>query len=131
MIAVMIPAAAWTQKKSITTVKYATEPVNTCFAQSATLKASSKTMSDSEIIKHLVAAIKEASLIPENHRLWTKAHIASYVNKSEDVVDRMTNVPDFPDAIRIKTCAGKMHPQWKAVEVIAWVEKQQERRKRK
>lgn len=88
-------------------------------------------MSDSEIIKHLVAAIKEASLIPENHRLWTKAHIANYVNKSEDVVDRMTTVPDFPAAIRIKTKSGKMHPQWKAIEVIAWVEGQKEGRKRK
>lgn len=88
-------------------------------------------MSEAEIIKSLAAAIREVALIPENHRLWTKAHIASYVNKSEDVVDRMTTVVDFPEAIRIKTNTGKMHPQWKAVEVIAWVEKQQERRKRK
>jgi len=88
-------------------------------------------MSETDIIKSLAAAIREVALIPENARLWTKAHIASYVNKSEDVVDRMTTVPDFPAAIRIKTNTGKMHPQWKAIEVIAWVESQQEKAKRK
>lgn len=88
-------------------------------------------MSETDLIKNLTAAIREAAMIPENARLWTKAHIASYVNKSEDVVDRMTTVVDFPEAIRIKTNSGKMHPQWKAVEVIAWVENQKERRKRK
>ena len=87
-------------------------------------------MSDTDIITALVAAIKEAHLVPENKRLWTKAHIANYVNKSEDVVDRMTAMVDFPAAIRIPTQTGKMHPQWKTVEVIAWVEKHQERKKK-
>jgi predicted DNA-binding transcriptional regulator AlpA len=88
-------------------------------------------MSDAEIIKHLAAAIRDANMIPENKRLWTKAHIATYVNKSEDVVDRMTTLPDFPAAIRIPTERGKMHPQWKSVEVIAWVEKHQEKKSQK
>lgn len=88
-------------------------------------------MSEAEMINRLAAAIREVSLIPENKRLWTKAHIANYVNKSEDVVDRMTIMPDFPAAIRIPIMGRKMHPQWKAVEVIAWVEKHQERPRKK
>lgn len=88
-------------------------------------------MIDPDLIKSLAAAIKEVNMIPENHRLWTKAHIASYVNKSEDVVDRMTTVPDFPGAIRIPIQGRTMHPQWKAVEVISWVEKHQEKSRKK
>lgn len=83
------------------------------------------------MVRLLAAALREVHLIPENKRLWTKAHIASYVNKSESVVDRMTILPDFPGAIRIPTQSGKMHPQWKAIEVISWVEKHQEKVKRK
>jgi predicted DNA-binding transcriptional regulator AlpA len=88
-------------------------------------------MSEADIVRLLVSALKEVHLIPENKRLWTKAHIASYVNKSESVVDRMTILPHFPGAIRIPTETGRMHPQWKAIEVIAWVEKHQDKAKRK
>jgi len=88
-------------------------------------------LNDTQLINALVTALKEVHLIPEKSRLWTKAHIASYVNKSENVVDRMTVLPDFPKAIRIPTKTGYMHPQWKAVEVISWVESHQEKRRRK
>lgn len=88
-------------------------------------------MNDAQLINALVTALKEVHLIPEKSRLWTKGHIASYVNKSEDVVDRMTVLPDFPEAIRIPTITGRMHPQWKATEVISWVEGHQEKRRKK
>ena len=89
-------------------------------------------LSEHDILERITTAISAAARqIPLEHRLWTKEHIGQYVNKSPDVVDRMTILSSFPEAIRIPLANNKkMHPQLKAREVIAWVEKQQDKRHR-
>lgn len=87
-------------------------------------------LSEADLVERITNALHfAATQVPIENRLWTKAHIGQYINKSEDVVDRMTTQVDFPRAIRIPLAGDKrMHPQWKAKEVIAWVEKHQEKR---
>jgi hypothetical protein len=50
--------------------------------------------------------------------------IAAYLKRDADVVRaRLCCLPNFPAAIRLPNARGqRMHPLWKASEVIAWAE---------
>lgn len=68
--------------------------------------------------------------IPLSVDLWSSKEIAAYLKKSErEVIERVVVVPGFPQAIRLPTLRGsKSHPRWKAIEVIEWAERHQEKR---
>ncbi len=81
----------------------------------------------SEMIDQIVSALAERI---NPRELWTIKHIASYLNRSEKVVsERVVTIAGFPQAIRLPTKDGRRgFPMWKACEVVAWVEKFQEKR---
>jgi hypothetical protein len=63
------------------------------------------------------------------HTLWDKTDIADYLRMSAShVSQRLLCQPGFPQAIRVPYQDRYTQPRWKAVEVIAWVEKFQEDR---
>lgn len=80
-----------------------------------------------ELIEKLVEALSER-LNPRE--LWTVKHIAEYLHRNEKVTsERIVTLPGFPQAIRLPTAKGsKGFPMWKSAEVVAWVEKHQEKR---
>jgi hypothetical protein len=68
--------------------------------------------------------------IPITIDLWTVKEIGAYLKRSSAVVrERIVSTPGFPPAIYLPSGGGRgrRHPLWKAKEVIAWVEKHQER----
>ena len=89
-------------------------------------------MSEQFTIDQLAAAVANhmKSVIPLEVDLWSTVEIAAYLKKSPaSVADRVVCLPGFPQAIRLPSATGgKGHPLWKAIEVIAWTEKHQERR---
>ena len=67
--------------------------------------------------------------IPIEHALWDMEAIAQYMSMAKASVQcRIVCLPDFPQAIRLPAAKGRGHPRWKAIEVIAWTEKHQEKR---
>lgn len=85
-----------------------------------------------DIIEQLAEALANhiQSPIPLSVDLWSVKEIAAYLKQNvRNVCDRVVTLPGFPQAIRIPTQRGtKGYPRWKAVEVIEWVEKYQEKR---
>jgi len=73
---------------------------------------------------------KQPARIPVEIDLWDTETVATYMNvKPRQVTERYAIMPGFPQAIRLPTpTGGRGHPMWRAVEIIAWVGKYQERR---
>ena len=85
-----------------------------------------------DLIDQLAAAIAKhmPAPIPLSVDLWGIKEISSYLKQTaQSVSERVVSLPGFPQAIRLPTQSGKKgHPRGKASEVIAWVEKHQEKR---
>jgi prophage regulatory protein len=84
------------------------------------------------MINELAAAIAQQipAAIPLSVDLWSTNEIAAYLKRGRrEVAERIVALPGFPQAIRLPTTnRTKSHPLWKAVEVIAWTERHQEKR---
>ena len=84
-----------------------------------------------DIIEQMAEAIARHTVrrIPLAVDLWGYAEIASYLKCAvPQVRDKLAVLPDFPRAIRLPTDGPRGgHPRYKAVDVIAWVGKFQER----
>lgn len=80
-------------------------------------------------IEELLTSILEevrSSKMPK--RLWSLADIAAYLNRSKITIQqRVVCKPDFPDAIRIPTSAGKLGPLWYQDDVKAYVKRHQKK----
>lgn len=73
------------------------------------------------IVDQLAAAIRQASIIPSERRLWDVEQIAAYVGVSASTVYRtMICKPGFPEAVKIE--GGPL--RWVAGEVMDWTERQ-------
>lgn len=84
-----------------------------------------------QLAERITAAIHNGiEQVPIDYRLWTAKQIADYMRRTErQVAERTVYLPTFPKPIRLPTGSGsKGHPLWKAIEVINWVEKHQERK---
>ncbi|KVO84029.1 hypothetical protein WL61_03220 [Burkholderia ubonensis] len=79
-----------------------------------------------KIAEKLVAILPP--IIPLEIDLWDTKTIATYLKRNPAVVrERICCLPSFPAAIRLPNTSGqRMHPLWKAVEVIAWAESHRE-----
>lgn len=67
--------------------------------------------------------------VPMSAMLWDTAGVAEYLHRVPAVVrNKIAPLPGFPRAIRLPAEKGKAYPLYKAVEVIAWAEKHQEKR---
>lgn len=80
-------------------------------------------MSDIEELAHKIAeAVRPTFALDVD--LWDVKTIASYLKRDAAVVrERICCLPSFPAAIRIPNAQGqRMHPLWKASEVVAWAE---------
>lgn len=88
-------------------------------------------MLDTDDIEKIATAVaaKLAIDVPLAHRLWTGEQVAKYLNRhTRAAMERVTCLPTFPKPIKIITAGSKnAHPQWKAIEVIRWAERQQKR----
>ena len=83
----------------------------------ATLEVFSEKIADK-----LVA--KLPPIIPLEINLWDVKTIAAYLKRTPSVVrECICCLPSFPAAIRLPNANGqRMHPLWRASEVIAWAE---------
>lgn len=72
---------------------------------------------------------KEAA-IPLDLQLWDADFIADLLRvKSRYFQEHIAPVPGFPQAIRLPLArGGRTNPRWKATEVLAWIDGNQERR---
>lgn len=86
-----------------------------------------------DIIEQLAIAIAThiGRRIPLAVDLWSVAEIATFLKVSHSQVrEQYACLPDFPLAIRLPSGGSrKGHPRYKAVEVIAWAQKYQEKRR--
>lgn len=83
-----------------------------------------------DLIEKLAEAIAKHTrpAIPLSIDLWDIATIAQYLKREPATVrERMACLPSFPKAIRLPTARGGAQPLYKATEVIAWVQKFQEK----
>jgi hypothetical protein len=78
------------------------------------------------LIERIAAMSRPA--IPVEIDLWDADTIGSYLKRSASVVrERIVCQPSFPAAIRLPNSNGqRMHPLWKAREVINWAESYRE-----
>lgn len=88
-------------------------------------------MNENELIQRLAAALA-AQLqppIPVSIDLWDVATIARVLKRSESQVrNRLICLPDFPKAIRLPVeGGGRGKPLYRAVEVLRWVGKYQDK----
>lgn len=83
-----------------------------------------------ELIDQLVQAIQSRT-IPVEFDLWDADGVASYLKvQRRTVLEVIAPRPDFPPAIRIPTSgSGPGAPRWKAVDVIAWAQARQDKRR--
>ena len=66
-------------------------------------------------------------MIPIEHDLWSADEVAAYLKMATDYVRKhVVCLPDFPAAIRLPT-SRRSHPRWRAIEVIEWSKKYQEK----
>lgn len=67
---------------------------------------------------------------PFEHRLWDADECAQYLHKNKRVfMERYAPMPSFPKRISPpNTRGGRSQPLWKAIEVVDWVMKFQEKR---
>ena len=78
-----------------------------------------------ELLTSILEELK-SSKMPK--RLWSLDDIAASINRSKNKVQqRVACKPDFPDAIRIPTSAGKLGPLWYQDEVKAYVKRHQKK----
>lgn len=84
-------------------------------------------MSEIEELANRIAEAVSAPL-PIDIDLWDVKTIAQYLKRDTAVVrERICCLPTFPAAIRLPNARGqRMHPLWKASEVIAWAESYRE-----
>jgi hypothetical protein len=84
-------------------------------------------MSEIEELAHRIAEAVRPSL-PIDIDLWDVKTIGAYLKRDPAVVrERICCLPTFPAAIRLPNIKGqRMHPLWKASEVIAWAESYRE-----
>lgn len=87
---------------------------------------------ESDLIDKLARAIAAnmPAAIPIDVALWSSEDCAAYLRISKSSFSqRIACLPGFPQAIRLPRADGRAtHPRWKALEVIEWAEKYQERR---
>lgn len=81
------------------------------------------------LAEQIADAIAKRPVIPASAQLWDADAVAAYLTVSRRaVLERYAPLPAFPAAIRIPLADGKLaRPRWKAVEVMAWVERHKER----
>ena len=76
-------------------------------------------MTDTTLADQLVAAIRQASAIPSERRLWSVEQIADYYGVSASTVYRtLVCRVDFPAAVKVP--GGPL--RWVAGEVMDWSE---------
>jgi hypothetical protein len=79
-------------------------------------------MSEKEILAAILQKLSEKS-IPVEVDLWDTEHIAAYLKRSYTTVrDTIIVRPDFPKPIKLNPTKERMHPLYKAREVIKWAE---------
>ncbi|WP_229261897.1 hypothetical protein [Duganella guangzhouensis] len=84
-------------------------------------------MSESQIIKQLVAAIEKLQrpALPVAVDLWDTSLVAAYLKRSVDNVRKeIIPLPSFPKPIRLPV-AGRAQALYRARDVIAWAESHQ------
>ena len=83
-------------------------------------------------IEQLAEAVAERiqPAIPLSVALWNYKTIAAYLNRATSYVENIyAPMPGFPQPIRLpSTGKGKGKPLFKAVEIIEWAERYQEKR---
>jgi hypothetical protein len=79
-----------------------------------------------EIAEQIADAIARRPMIPASQQLWDADALASYfLVTRRAAVERFAALPSFPRPIQVKLADGKIsRPRWKAVEVMAWAERQ-------
>lgn len=79
-----------------------------------------------EFARKIAEAVRPT--LPVEIDLWDVKTIAAYLKRDTAVVrERIVCLPSFPAAIRLPNIKGqRMHPLWKASEVIAWAESHRE-----
>lgn len=86
-------------------------------------------MNELEKLLQAIDKLATRPLIPISVDLWGPSEIASYLKIGRRTAsEKVTKKPGFPQAIYIPSQKGRGHPRWKAKEVIAWVEKFQDKR---
>ncbi len=76
----------------------------------------------------LISILEELRTTKVPKRLWSLADIAAYLSRSKITIQqRVACKPDFPDAVRIPTSAGKLGPLWYQDEVKAYVKRHQKK----
>ncbi len=82
-------------------------------------------------VEELAASLSRIGRIPIDVQLWDAATIADYLHvTARHVTDRYAPLPDFPRPIRLPSTDSKRgRPRWKAIEVIEWAERYQERKR--
>lgn len=88
-------------------------------------------MNEQTVIEQIAAAVVShlPPQTPIDKQLWDLESIGRHLRrKSETVRTGVVCKPDFPKAIRLPSDVGrKSQPLWKAIEVIEWAEKYQEK----
>lgn len=82
-------------------------------------------------LEQLIDVLKRPA-IPLDIALWDASEGAAYLRVSESQYkERYACRPDFPRAIRlpVEGSTGRGHPKWKALEVIEWAQRWQERKR--
>jgi hypothetical protein len=88
----------------------------------------------SNVFEKLMALLeKQDRFIPVSVDLWDVETIALYLKRNKQVVrDRITQLPDFPAAIRLPTAGSRGgNALYRAKEVIEWVEKYRDKNQAK
>ena len=76
----------------------------------------------------LISILEEIRSVKTPSRLWSLDDIAAYLNRSKITVQqRVVCKPDFPNAVRIPTHAGRVGPLWYQDEVKAYVKRHQKK----
>lgn len=83
-----------------------------------------------QFAEQLADAIARRPVIPPDRQLWDAEAVAVYLcTNRRAIMERYAPLPTFPRAIRIPAADGKIsRPRWKAIEVMAWAERHQEKR---
>lgn len=79
------------------------------------------------VTQYLSELNKNTKPIPLSIQLWSKAEVGAYLGRKETALNRLICQPGFPERIYLPTEQGTSQPLWRAVEVIKWVEAQQQR----
>lgn len=82
-----------------------------------------------QVAAAVAAQIQHQTPVPVQVDRWDVATIARVLKRSENYVrNSVICLPDFPKAIRLPVAGGgRGQPLYKAVEVIAWTDKYQDR----